>query len=99
MNSPSVRVEWPIVSTVVEGSRLARLFPPRPVGLVLTADGLIFGICLRDSQRSSDSMATMPTLSSCFVGREGESASFSDANFFNSTTGPELFLPTESGIQ
>ena len=63
MNSPSVRVEWPIVSTVLEGSRLARIFPPRPAGLVLTADGLIFGICLRDSQRYSDS----PVPLECFA--------------------------------
>ena len=57
MNSPSVRVEWPIVSTVVEGSRLARLFPPRPAGSVLTADGLIFGICLHDTRYHFDSPA------------------------------------------
>jgi hypothetical protein len=55
MNSPSVRVEWPIVSTVVEDSRLACLFPPRPAGLVLTAEGLIFGICLRDTRYHFDS--------------------------------------------
>ena len=59
MNSPSVRVEWPIVSTVVEDSRFARLFPPRPAGLVLTADGLIFGIYLRDSRYHFDSPAAI----------------------------------------
>ena len=59
MNSSSVRVEWPIVSTFVEGSRLAPLFPPRAAGLVLTADGLIFGICLRDTRYHFDSPAAI----------------------------------------
>ena len=59
MNSPSGRVEWPIVSTVVEGSRVARLFPLRPAGLMLTADGLIFGICLRDTRYHFDSPAAI----------------------------------------
>src|SRR6185503_18152357 len=57
MNSPSVRVAWPRVSTRVEDSRPARLFPPRPAGLVLTAEGLIFGICLRDTRYHFDSPA------------------------------------------
>jgi hypothetical protein len=41
MNSSSVRVECPIVSTMGEGSALGTLFPPRPPVLALIPGTLI----------------------------------------------------------
>ena len=91
MNSPSVRVEWPIVSTVVEDSRLGSFFPAGPAGLVLTADGFNFWIILRDTQYCFGLPAPIESFSPSRCG--------SCALCRIAPNRLKLFLVTEGGVQ
>ena len=100
MNSPSVRVEWPIVSTVVEGSRPVSVFPRVPAGLRVTAAGLILTIFLRCMQQYSDLLAAIEP--ACKIGSPSIlkiALRKTTENHRIAPIRPKLFLATEGGVQ